>query len=50
MIAAVDQHVTHAHLAHVAEGDFDGVGGHEALYLGTTHHRTIVADVIAGIL
>jgi hypothetical protein len=50
MVAAVDQHITHVGIAHLAEGDFDGVGGHEALYLGTTHHRTIAADVIAGIL
>jgi hypothetical protein len=30
-VEAVDQHLVHAHLAHVAPGDFDGVGGHEAL-------------------
>jgi hypothetical protein len=51
VIAAIDQDVADAAGAHLAEGDFDGIGlGHGQLYLGTMHLGTIVADAIAGIL
>ena len=50
MVPAIDQHVTLAGCAHLAEGDLLRIGSHgSAPYQRTMHFETIVADVVSGL-
>jgi hypothetical protein len=52
MIPAIDQHLADTGAAHIAEGDFDGVGHDNpelelgTLYLGTLCFRTTIAGLV----
>ena len=50
MVRAINQHVTLAGCAHLAEGDLLRIGSHgSAPYQRTMHFETIVADVVSGL-